>query len=114
MFLLFVFSALTLTVCIAGVYFYNSSDADWYNASKETCIESVTDNLTQSYASDIMFKEFMYHDLADDFEYWVTDEFGKVIAETPGFRSVTEKKYKADLLLLNLLCQYIFLNLLQQ
>ena len=96
MFFFFIVSVLTLTACIAGVFFYNESSADWYNASEETCIESVTDKLVQSYACDIMFKEFMYHDLADDFEYWVTDEFGKVIAETPGFRSVTEKKYKAD------------------
>ncbi len=96
MFLLFVFSALTLTVCIAGVYFYNSSDADWYNASKETCIESVTDSLTQSYASDIMLKEYMNFEISDDYEYWITDNFGKVVAETPGFRKITEKKYTAE------------------
>ncbi|MCR5116153.1 MAG: hypothetical protein K6A97_01450, partial [Lachnospiraceae bacterium] len=96
MFLLFVFSVLTLTVCIAGVYFYNSSDADWYNAPGETCIESVTDNLTQSYASDIMLKEYMNYEISDDYEYWITDNYGKVVAETPGFRNITEKKYTAE------------------
>uniref|UniRef100_UPI0025888D48 hypothetical protein n=1 Tax=uncultured Streptococcus sp. TaxID=83427 RepID=UPI0025888D48 len=57
---------------------------------------SVTDNLTQSYASDIMLKEYMNYEISDDYEYWITDNFGKVVAETPGFRKITEKKYTAE------------------
>ena len=96
MFFFFIVSVLTLTACIAGVYFYDESDADWYNASKETCIESITGKVVEGFANDVMLKEFMNYEIEDDFEYWITDEFGKVIAETPGFRKITEKKYTAD------------------
>lgn len=100
MFFFFIVSALTLTACIAGVYFYNDSEsswsAEWYNSSKEACIEKMTGKVVEGFANDVMLKEFLNFDIEDDFEYWVTDEYGKVIAETPGFRSVTEKKYTAD------------------
>jgi signal transduction histidine kinase len=100
MFFFFIVSALTLTACIAGVYFYNDSEsswsAEWYNSSKEACIEKMTGKVVEGFANDVMLKEFLNFDIEDDFEYWVTDEYGKVIAETPGFRSITEKKYTAD------------------
>ena len=96
MFIAFVVSVLALTASVGCICFYNYSDADWYNASKETCVESVTESLVGDFASNIMLKEYMDYDVEDDYEYWITDQFGKVVAETPNFRTNNEKRYTAE------------------
>ena len=96
MFIAFVVSVLALTASVGCIWFYNYSDADWYNASKEICVESVTDSLVGDFASNIMLKEYMDYDVEDDYEYWITDQFGKVVAETPNFRTNNEKRYTAE------------------